>query len=93
MRRAHDRRNFGGTSGVVVDVCHAHGTWFDAGELVKVLAFVESGGPLEVKLLPVTPAAKPSLGLGQWTGAERAQAGLAEAVLELLAFVAGIATD
>lgn len=38
------RRNFGGISGVVVDVCAAHGTWFDAGELPRILAFVGSGG-------------------------------------------------
>jgi Zn-finger nucleic acid-binding protein len=39
-----NRRNFGGGSGVIVDVCTKHGTWFDAGELPRVLAFVESGG-------------------------------------------------
>jgi Zn-finger nucleic acid-binding protein len=39
-----NRKNFGGESGVVVDVCSAHGTWFDEGELPRVLAFVESGG-------------------------------------------------
>ncbi len=39
-----NRRNFGGSSGVVVDVCAKHGTWFDPGELPRVLAFVESGG-------------------------------------------------
>ncbi|HEX6764098.1 MAG TPA: zf-TFIIB domain-containing protein [Polyangiaceae bacterium] len=39
-----NRKNFGGESGVVVDVCSAHGTWFDEGELPAVLAFVESGG-------------------------------------------------
>jgi Zn-finger nucleic acid-binding protein len=39
-----NRRNFGGISGVVVDVCAKHGTWFDAGELPRVLAFAESGG-------------------------------------------------
>jgi Zn-finger nucleic acid-binding protein len=38
------RRNFGGASGVVVDVCTRHGMWFDAGELPSVLSFVESGG-------------------------------------------------
>lgn len=38
------RRNFGGLSGVIVDVCTVHGIWFDAGELPRVLAFVESGG-------------------------------------------------
>jgi len=39
-----NRKNFGGASGVIVDVCARHGTWFDAGELPQVLAFVKSGG-------------------------------------------------
>jgi Zn-finger nucleic acid-binding protein len=39
-----NRKNFGGESGVVVDVCSKHGTWFEEGELPQVLAFVESGG-------------------------------------------------
>jgi Zn-finger nucleic acid-binding protein len=39
-----NRKNFGGTSGVIVDVCKPHGTWFDLGELPRVLAFVEQGG-------------------------------------------------
>jgi len=39
-----NRRNFGATSGVIVDVCAKHGTWFDAGELPRVLSFVEHGG-------------------------------------------------
>ena len=39
-----NRTHFGGTSGVVVDVCARHGVWFDAGELPRVLAFVEGGG-------------------------------------------------
>jgi Zn-finger nucleic acid-binding protein len=43
-RQLMNRKNFGGESGVVVDVCAAHGTWFDDGELPRVLAFVESGG-------------------------------------------------
>ncbi len=38
------RRNFGGASGVIVDVCGRHGIWFDAGELPTILSFVESGG-------------------------------------------------
>jgi Zn-finger nucleic acid-binding protein len=39
-----NRKNFGGASGVIVDVCAKHGTWFDAGELPQVLEFVQSGG-------------------------------------------------
>lgn len=38
------RRNFGGSSGIIVDECRLHGVWFDPGELPAVLAFVENGG-------------------------------------------------
>jgi Zn-finger nucleic acid-binding protein len=44
-----NRKNFGAASGVVVDLCSKHGTWFDAGELPRVLAFVESGGLARVR--------------------------------------------
>jgi hypothetical protein len=39
-----NRRNFGGTSGVIVDVCAQDGVWFDTLELPRVLAFTEAGG-------------------------------------------------
>ena len=39
-----NRKNFGLTSGVIVDVCKKDGIWFDAGELPRVLAFVADGG-------------------------------------------------
>jgi len=39
-----NRNNFGGTSGIVVDVCPRHGVWFDPGELPRVLDFVQAGG-------------------------------------------------
>jgi hypothetical protein len=38
------RRNFGGSSGVVVDVCRAHGVWLDHLELEHVLAWARGGG-------------------------------------------------
>lgn len=38
------RTNFGGQSGIVVDVCREHGTWFDRGELDSALEFVRAGG-------------------------------------------------
>lgn len=38
------RKNFARVSGVIVDQCRAHGSFFDAGELEDVLAFVRSGG-------------------------------------------------
>ena len=37
-------RNYGRSSGVIVDVCGKHGTWFDAGELTSALAWVARGG-------------------------------------------------
>ncbi len=40
------RRNFARISGVIVDQCRNHGSFFDAGELEDVLAFVRSGGLL-----------------------------------------------
>lgn len=38
------RQNFGRSSGVIIDWCKSHGTWFDASELERVLIFVRAGG-------------------------------------------------
>jgi Zn-finger nucleic acid-binding protein len=53
-----NRKNFGITSGVVVDVCKKHGTWFDEGELPRVLAFVTSGGLERAKKREAEEAAR-----------------------------------
>jgi len=42
-----NRINFAKCSGVVVDVCRGHGTWFDAQELSTIVQFIRGGG-LEV---------------------------------------------
>lgn len=39
-----NRSNFAHRSGVLVDVCKGHGTWFERGELTRVLTFIEEGG-------------------------------------------------
>jgi len=39
-----NRINFGKRSGVVVDSCAKHGTWFDGDELRRVVEFVRDGG-------------------------------------------------
>jgi Zn-finger nucleic acid-binding protein len=39
-----NRSNFAHSSGVIVDLCKEHGVWFDAGELPKIIGFIESGG-------------------------------------------------
>lgn len=43
-RELMHRRNFGLVSGIIVDVCSVHGSWFDVGELARILAFVGQGG-------------------------------------------------
>ncbi len=52
-----NRKNFGGVSGIVVDVCSAHGTFFDAGELPRVLEFVRRGGLAKANAVLRTEAA------------------------------------
>lgn len=42
-----NRLNFQRVSGVIVDVCREHGTWFDADELRRIVEFIQGGG-LEV---------------------------------------------
>lgn len=39
-----NRKLFAAGSGVVVDVCREHGTFFDAGELPTIIDFVMAGG-------------------------------------------------
>lgn len=39
-----NRRQFALGAGIIVDVCRDHGTFFDAGELPRIIEFVMSGG-------------------------------------------------
>ena len=39
-----NRINFAHCSGVIVDVCKGHGTWFDASELREIIEFIRAGG-------------------------------------------------
>jgi Zn-finger nucleic acid-binding protein len=39
-----NRLNFAHCSGVVVDVCKGHGTWFDRDELARIVEFIRAGG-------------------------------------------------
>ncbi|HEY3928737.1 MAG TPA: zf-TFIIB domain-containing protein [Candidatus Koribacter sp.] len=43
-RQIMNRFNFAQLSGVIVDVCKAHGTWFDKDELRRVIEFIRAGG-------------------------------------------------
>lgn len=39
-----NRINFARCSGVIVDVCKGHGTWFDREELSRIVEFIREGG-------------------------------------------------
>lgn len=39
-----NRRNYAGTSGVIIDLCREDGIWFDADELARILTWVRAGG-------------------------------------------------
>jgi Zn-finger nucleic acid-binding protein len=39
-----NRINFARCSGVIVDVCRGHGTWFDRDELSHIVEFIRGGG-------------------------------------------------
>lgn len=47
------RRNWGSHSGVVVDKCEQHGTWYDKGEVGKIQDFIKMGG-IEYEKLKIT---------------------------------------
>jgi Zn-finger nucleic acid-binding protein len=86
-----NRRNFGRVSGVLVDVCKPHGTWFDRDELRRAIAFVQAGG-LEVQRAREReelaaarrspPVRLPDGSLGTWPGELRHDA--VTRVLEVL---------
>lgn len=39
-----NRMNFARCSGVIVDICRGHGTWFDLDELRAIIEFIRAGG-------------------------------------------------
>lgn len=43
-RTLMNRVNFAGRSGVIIDTCRGHGTWFDRNELQHIVEFIRGGG-------------------------------------------------
>jgi Zn-finger nucleic acid-binding protein len=43
-RQLMNRINFARCSGVIVDICKGHGTWFDRDELSRIVLFIREGG-------------------------------------------------
>ncbi|MBN2359899.1 MAG: zf-TFIIB domain-containing protein [Deltaproteobacteria bacterium] len=55
-KRMMNPTNYARRSGVIIDVCRDHGTWFDADELNKILEFNASGGVEKSRLRDVETA-------------------------------------
>jgi len=81
-----NRKNFGGASGIIVDVCSRHGTFFDPGELPRVLAFVRRGGLAQAKAALGNTAPAPTSG-GMAPAFSPAPASNTLDFVDLLAFV------
>ena len=84
-----NRKNFGGASGIIVDVCARHGTFFDAGELPRVLEFVRRGGLAQAR------AALENNGTGAGAGPTLSAApgyssGILDDWVDLLSFVVDV---
>jgi Zn-finger nucleic acid-binding protein len=89
-----NRKNFGSTSGIVIDICSNHGSFFDAGELPRVLEFVRRGGLLRAKAAgQAGPRHAPSPGLMQGV-ASPSEATVLDAfgVVDLFTFVVDVLT-
>lgn len=87
-----NRKNFGGTSGIIVDVCAKHGTFFDAGELPRVLAYVRRGGlaKAQATLRQQTKAPTSSGAGAALTDVHVAGHKLADELMDLLDFVVDV---
>jgi Zn-finger nucleic acid-binding protein len=87
-----NRKNFGGTSGIVIDVCSIHGSFFDAGELPRVLEFVRRGGLARARAAREKARAAPPAPSGFLDSADaRAPLGGID-VVDLFSFVVDILT-
>jgi hypothetical protein len=88
-----NRKNFGSTSGIVIDVCAIHGSYFDAGELPRVLTFVKRGGLRKAQAAAAAKPARPaSPGLLQALGNPADSTPNGFDVMDLFSFVVEVLT-
>src|SRR6478752_545104 len=85
-----NRKNFGGSSGIVVDVCALHGTFFDAGELPRVLEFVRRGGLAKARAVVHNVPARPAGTLVFTDLTNQPPTSLLDDLVDLLAFVVDV---
>lgn len=48
-----NRVNFAHCSGVIVDICRTHGTWFDKDELRRIVEFIRGGGLDKARMIEI----------------------------------------
>ena len=91
-----NRKNFGSTSGIVIEVGTIHGLFFDGGELLRVLTFVKRGGLRKARAAaaanparPVSPSPGPLPALGS---PDESLLPSVFDVLDLFSFVVGVLT-
>ena len=88
-----NRKNFGSTSGIIIDICSLHGSFFDAGELPRVLEFVRRGGLLRAKAAAQDPRSAHASGLIQGVASSTEAAVLDSfGVVDLFTFVVEVLT-
>jgi Zn-finger nucleic acid-binding protein len=91
-----NRKNFGGSSGIVIDVCSRHGTFFDQGELPRVLEFVRRGGLARARIpqgAPTSALARSTIDSAAIEPLPSSKAPLlADGLLELITFVIDVLT-
>jgi Zn-finger nucleic acid-binding protein len=85
-----NRKNFGGTSGIVVDVCARHGTFFDAGELPRVLEFVSRGGLAKAQAVIQNAAPRPAGTSMMLPAGQTHELSLLDDVVDLLGFIVDV---
>ncbi|MCB9832600.1 MAG: zf-TFIIB domain-containing protein [Planctomycetes bacterium] len=82
-------RNYGGKSGIILDVCGRHGVWLDAGELQAIVRWVESGAGREEDR---STSAKPA-GSTTWSGRTAERSGSSQVGLFTLEAVFNAVLD
>jgi Zn-finger nucleic acid-binding protein len=91
-----NRINFAGRSGVIIDTCRGHGTWFDRDELQHIVDFIRTGGLeaarefdreqlKDIKRRPAAASIEPTAPQSRWPDAWDAGSDL----VDVLAFLGG----
>ena len=98
------RKNFRESSGVIVDVCAAHGVWFDRGELGTIIDFAASGAMAKAerdsaeradsrRRLDEWGAELRSVGPRHYIGLGRAMLGPIDALADIARVIPGLDPD